>query len=246
MLLRTALRSSPIRPAALTHAAIDAALDLRAMFGSTDLSRASIRIGLSPVAMKIVGERLPAKLTPRNTVDAQFSVYFQVAAAWLDGRVESSSCRAAGGARHRRHDGAHHRCCRPGHDQGRRVWWWRLDGSDVSRTVETPLGEPENPVGWDPLRVKFMSLAEPVYGAARAGDIADRVGETGPATLMRDIIGLAAGLRMPRPAAIAADHHQHKRRNRRREEHVDHGDPDGGECRRAPGSPADESAGTTG
>lgn len=187
-LLRTAIKPYP--SCRLTHAAIDAALDLRSRFGSTDLSRASIRIGLSPVAMKIVGERLPAKLTPRNTVDAQFSVYFQVAAAWLDGRVEWSSYQRLAAPDIVAMMARITVVVDPAMTKAGASVVVRLDGSDVSRTVETPLGEPENPVGWDLLRVKFMSLAEPVYGAARAGDIADRVGETGPATLMRDIIGL--------------------------------------------------------
>ena len=50
---------------------------------------AHISVWLSPTAYPIVGEPQPHKLKPTNTVDAQFSVYFQFAAAWLDGHVDS-------------------------------------------------------------------------------------------------------------------------------------------------------------
>ena len=89
VLLQIAIKPYP--SCRLTHAAIDAALDLRRRFGAADLPRAAIKVAISPVAMKIVGERSPAKLAPRDTVDAQFSIYFQLAAAWLDGKLEWSS-----------------------------------------------------------------------------------------------------------------------------------------------------------
>jgi hypothetical protein len=59
-----------------------------------------------------------------------------------------------------------------------------LNGTTLSQTVEDPLGEPERPLGWEGLKAKFLSLAEPVYGDARAAAIADVIGTMGPATRM--------------------------------------------------------------
>jgi hypothetical protein len=56
--------------------------------------------------------------------------------------------------------------------------------------VEDPLGEPERPLGWDGLLAKFLSLAEPVFGGARASEIAETIEAMGPATPMRAVIGL--------------------------------------------------------
>ena len=64
-----------------------------------------------------------------------------------------------------------------------------LDGETAFARVETPLGEPEAPLGWDALERKFRSLAEPVYGE-RAGLIARRVAALTPATRIADIVGL--------------------------------------------------------
>jgi 2-methylcitrate dehydratase PrpD len=55
-----------------------------------------------------------------------------------------------------------------------------LDGTVMSITIEDPLGEPERPLGWDGLKAKFLSLAEPVYGAAHASQIEAFVKEMGP------------------------------------------------------------------
>jgi 2-methylcitrate dehydratase PrpD len=170
-LLKTAIKPYP--SCRLTHAAIDAAIDLRTRFAAKDLPRASIRIGLSPVAMKIVGERLPAKLSPRNTVDAQFSIYFQVAAAWLDGEVAWSSYQRLGAADI---DALAQRISAdvvPDMRKAGAAFAVELDGTALSQTVEDPLGEPERPLGWNGLKAKFLSLAEPVYGAARRRNLRD-------------------------------------------------------------------------
>ncbi len=71
----------------LTHGAIDAALALRAK----ELPSGRLNLRISPAANAIVGGADPAKLDPKNSVDAQFSVYFQTAVALLDGNVDWSS-----------------------------------------------------------------------------------------------------------------------------------------------------------
>ena len=61
---------------------------MRAQVPEANRSEALITVELSPTGVKIVGEAVPQKITPNNTVDAQFSVYFQVAAAWMEGQVD--------------------------------------------------------------------------------------------------------------------------------------------------------------
>jgi 2-methylcitrate dehydratase PrpD len=187
-LLRTAIKPYP--SCRLTHAAIDAALDLRTRFKPENLHQASIRVGLSLVGMKIVGERLPAKLAPRNTVDAQFSVYFQVAAAWLDGRVEWSSYERLSASDILAMTPRITVVVDPNMTKAGASVIIDLDGTEISQTVEAPLGEPERPLSWENLEGKFMSLAEPVYGGARAARIAGLVRDIGPATQMKPVIEL--------------------------------------------------------
>jgi 2-methylcitrate dehydratase PrpD len=92
-MLQTAIKPYP--SCRWTHGAIDAALALRPQVPAEQRPDAHISMWLSPTAYPIVGEPHPHKLKPTNTVDAQFSVYFQFAAAWLDGHVDWATYRAS-------------------------------------------------------------------------------------------------------------------------------------------------------
>ena len=89
LLLQTAIKPYP--SCRWSHGAIDAVLSLRTKVSENHRPGARISLRLNPTAYTIVGEPQPHKIKPANTVDAQFSVYFQVAAAWLDGRVDWST-----------------------------------------------------------------------------------------------------------------------------------------------------------
>lgn len=186
MLLRTAIKPYP--SCRFTHAAVDAAIELRQRFPTADLKRATIRIGLSPVAMKIVGERLPAKLDPRNNVDAQFSVYFQTAAAWLDGKLEWSSYQRLGASDITALAERVTTYIDPAMKKIGSSFTVVLDGTEVSTTIESPLGEPERPLDWNGLTAKFLSLAEPVFGGAHAAEIEQAVRAMGTETRMSDLV----------------------------------------------------------
>ncbi|WP_375462125.1 MmgE/PrpD family protein, partial [uncultured Enterovirga sp.] len=186
LLVQTSIKPYP--SCRLTHGAIDAALRLRERVPAGKLGEATMRIGLSPTAFKITGEPLPAKLAPRNTVDAQFSVYFQVSAAWLDGGVTYASYERAfdvdilaltpriavesdvtvptAGA----------------------IVEVTIDGERFADRTDTPLGNPGNPLGWSALTGKFTALAEPVYGPERAAAIVRAVEQLGPGTRMLSLI----------------------------------------------------------
>ena len=66
----------------MTHGSIDMASKWRE---EKTCGVKSLRLTLSPHCWIIVGRPLPNKIHPKNTVDAQFSAYYQLAVAWLDG-----------------------------------------------------------------------------------------------------------------------------------------------------------------
>ncbi len=188
VLLQTAVKPYP--SCRLTHGAIDAALALRSSVPAAERGGVSMRIKISPIAMQIVGGDLPNKRAPENSVDAQFSVYFQTAAAWLDGQVDWST---------------YDRLDAP--DRAALIKRIALEvttdlpalgailtveagGQAFTSTVEYPLGEPQNWIGDDGLRRKFMLLAGRTYGEAHAARIADCVQALGPDGSVGSLIAL--------------------------------------------------------
>jgi 2-methylcitrate dehydratase PrpD len=69
-----------------THAAIDAVLELRANRRiASDIE--SIRVGLTAPGYQMVCVPERVRAAPRTVVEAQFSIPYTVAAAWIDGKV---------------------------------------------------------------------------------------------------------------------------------------------------------------
>ncbi|MBV1927136.1 MAG: MmgE/PrpD family protein [Rhodobacteraceae bacterium] len=64
---------------------------------------------------------------------------------------------------------------------------------DSTITADTPLarGNPGNPIGWDGMQRKFMSLAEPVYGS-RANDLFDLARTAGSGDALQQISAMLA------------------------------------------------------
>lgn len=176
---RWTLEETAIKPypsCRLTHGAVDAVLALRAAAGAGEAVALDVR--LSPKAFDIVGERLAHKVHAGTVVDAQFSVYFQTAVAWLDGRVDWASYGKISDARVQ----AMAERVRASVDEA-----MPLAGAEVALTVaggastrvvrvEQPLGEPERPVPWDVLEAKFRGLATPVLGPSRAAALVHGIG----------------------------------------------------------------------
>jgi 2-methylcitrate dehydratase PrpD len=125
----------------------------------------------------IVGRPLPNKIHPRNTVDAQFSAYYQLAVAWLDGnetgwgvydRIDDKDIsellnNITVDAAEDLHGLA-----------GRLEMHWE-DGSTTIDTEKDPIGEISNPFTDEQLLQKLMSLAEPVYGNQKSKQIAELI-----------------------------------------------------------------------
>ena len=169
----TALK--PFPACRMTHGAIDLA---SAMAASSDRERVeSITVAIRPACVNIVGTPVPNKVHPQNTVDAQFSMYFQVAAAWLYG------CDTGWSVYERLDDpkirNLSERITVIGDEtidglETKLMAKW-ADGSEKSTSLFRPMGEESNPFKKDRIDQKFFSLACPVYGEKTAAKIKDLV-----------------------------------------------------------------------
>lgn len=70
-----------------THAAVDAVLQLRAQTGRGASDIETIRVGVTAPGYQMVCVPEAVRLAPRTIVEAQFSIPYTVAAAWIDGRL---------------------------------------------------------------------------------------------------------------------------------------------------------------
>jgi 2-methylcitrate dehydratase PrpD len=171
--LGTALKPYP--SCRLTHSAIDATLRLRDRVAAPETARVNIR--LAPTAYKIVGVPDANKLAPENIVDGQFSVYFQVGSALIDGRVDWASYDRIGDAEFNRSLGRIKAIVDPAVVPSGAVVEIETDAETLRAHVDEPLGEPSNPLDWNSAGAKFLSLAEPVWGESRATDIMASIGD---------------------------------------------------------------------
>jgi 2-methylcitrate dehydratase PrpD len=71
-----------------THAAVDAVLKLRTETGRPAHDIESIRVGLTGPGYQMVCVPEHVRLAPRTVVEAQFSIPYTVAAAWIDGTLK--------------------------------------------------------------------------------------------------------------------------------------------------------------
>ena len=188
ILLQTAVKPYP--SCRLAHGAVDAALKLRAQVPEANRSEALITVELSPTGVKIVGEAVPQKITPNNTVDAQFSVYFQVAAAWMEGQVDWAvydRLQAPELTGMAKRITVRENKSLPNYGA---ILTIQVGSKTLTETVRVPLGEPDNWIGDDALRHKFLLLARPTFGDARAAQIADAVLGCAPDTSVCSIAKL--------------------------------------------------------
>jgi 2-methylcitrate dehydratase PrpD len=155
----------------LAHAPIEAAYELRKLFGSPDAipKDTAIEITVGPKAYGGVGTPAANKLDPTNVVEAQFSVYFQFSVALLYGHNDWESYKLLQDENVLE---MNHRI-RVHQDDSLR------DGSlvtvakigDKTVKIEFPLGEPENPMLLPQVQNKFDRMADQVYGVERRQEI---------------------------------------------------------------------------
>lgn len=187
--LTTVTAIKPYPSCRLTHAGIDAVLALRDRLAAG--SQPTLRVRLNPSSFNVVGERQPLKLRPKGIVDAQFSIYFQLAVTLLDGppgwssyerigdpaveaiaeriRVESSSDIPFNGCE------------------------VTVEGTGLSQRIDYPLGEPERPLAWQDIEHKFFALADVAYARPHAEAVSNGIRHIEEAPSMKAFGSLLRG-----------------------------------------------------
>ncbi|OJJ66107.1 hypothetical protein ASPBRDRAFT_429480 [Aspergillus brasiliensis CBS 101740] len=171
--LGTALK--PFAACRMTHGAIDIASQLARSVRLDGVEK--ITVTIRDGCYNIVGVPTPNKIHPQNIVDAQFSMYYQVAAAWLYGAGAGWSVYEKLG------DPRIHQLSEKitvigdatinGLETRMTVQW--DDGRRETTSLFRPLGETSNPFTKDRVDEKFFGLAHPIYGKSKAVEIRDMV-----------------------------------------------------------------------
>ena len=169
----TALK--PFAACRMTHGAIDLASDLATSIGRDGVE--SITVTIRDGCWNIVGVPSSNKIHPQNIVDAQFSMYYQVAVAWLYGagagwsvyeKLGDSQVDALAGkitvVGSSEIDGL---------ETTMTVKW--VNGTSKSVSLHRPLGEPSNPFTKDRVDEKFLGLVVPIYGGFLANQIRETI-----------------------------------------------------------------------
>jgi 2-methylcitrate dehydratase PrpD len=159
------------------HAFLDCALSLREAHGLEAAAIDAIECLVPPTGMPLVAEPRDAKLRPRTTYDAQFSLPYSVAAAFVDGRVDLDTYAAERLGDPRILALADRVVCRPDPDttfpRGF-PGWVRVRTAD-GRTLETRepdgRGGPARPLPERAIVEKFRANAGRVLPAARVSEI---------------------------------------------------------------------------
>lgn len=171
--LGTALK--PFAACRMTHGAIDMASRLARSVRLDGVEK--ITVTIRDGCYNIVGVPSPNKIHPQNIVDAQFSMYYQLAAAWLYGAGAGWSVYEKLGDPHI------HQLSEKitvigdatinGLETRMTVQW--DDGRSETTSLFRPLGETSNPFTKDRVDEKFFGLAAPIYGKSKAVEIRDVV-----------------------------------------------------------------------
>jgi len=167
----------PYPSCALTHAAIDALLDLRARhgFGADDV--AAIEVGVNRIAPDVL-----AHTRPRTPLERKFSMQFCAAAAAGDGRVDLASFgEAAPSAAVRSLMERVTMVVDPSlPDELEQHAWSRVtvhlkDGRALANPPRGAQGHPSTPLTAEALREKFLRCAIPVLGRDEAEGTAEQI-----------------------------------------------------------------------
>ncbi|KAI1301111.1 2-methylcitrate dehydratase [Xylaria venustula] len=169
-------RETAIKPfpaCRMTHSAIEAVSKIAR--GSTGKTPKHITVALSPGCYQIVGPPDANRIHPKTIVDGQFSMYYQVAIAWLHGmdigwgmydksRMESPEVAALCDKIEViiRDDVV---------DLEARVTFEWTDGTTTEANQVFPLGEVEHPLSKEHVQGKFLRMVAPAYDETTAKEI---------------------------------------------------------------------------
>lgn len=156
-----------------SHSAIDAALALRKQGLRTDQISA-MRILMSKPALMLVGEPEAPKRSPDTSVDAQFSVYYAILVALVEGHADAEDF-ADPKTFVRRHPEIEslRASISPECDElFPQHWATRLivktkEGRHMEQFVMDPKGSPEKPLTWDELITRFRHLSSALSSSAQ-------------------------------------------------------------------------------
>ncbi|KAK8084313.1 hypothetical protein PG997_005584 [Apiospora hydei] len=171
----------PFPACRMTHAAIEVVANVAAREqekeNETKREIVGFVVELSPGCFPIVATAIPNKLRPRTVVDAQFSIYYQVAVAWLHGA-------GAGWAMYEKlGDADVLALCRrvtavvadDVRDLEARVTFRFADGSMLTEGIVYPLGEDEHPFSREQVHQKFLGVTAACYSGDTQRRILDAV-----------------------------------------------------------------------
>jgi len=173
-LLESGIAVKPYPSCALTHAAIDALLDLRARhgFGADDV--AAIEVGVNRVAPDVL-----AHTRPTTPLERKFSMQFCAAAAAAEGRVDLASFEAAEPAAAVRSLMERVQMVVDASlpDELEQHAWSRVtvrlrDGRVLASPPRGARGHPATPLSAEALRAKFLGCATRVLGRDEAEGVA--------------------------------------------------------------------------
>ena len=160
----------PYAACRMTHGVIEHGAKISA---STDSRVEKLFVSLSPENYVVVGKRTPNKLHPNNVVDAQFSIYFQLAYSWLYGSASGVEFASKIHDEELRKLSEKIECCKDHSvvEFGSKLRAVFADGTETSVDIPFPLGEPQHPFGPELLNTKYRALATPALGPTRTEQV---------------------------------------------------------------------------
>jgi 2-methylcitrate dehydratase PrpD len=166
----------PYPSCALTHAAIDALLALRAEHRLTADQVADVEVGVNHVVPEVLRHHQPT-----TGLERKFSMQFCAAEALATGRVEIASFdEGAAGAATRALMSRVRMVVDPALPDGLEHAWSRVtlrlaDGRTLASPPRGASGHPDQPLTDAQLRAKFLGCAAPVLGGDEAEGVADQL-----------------------------------------------------------------------
>jgi 2-methylcitrate dehydratase PrpD len=159
----------------MTHSAIAVADSLRKRAGGRTVKR--IEVFLAPHCVLVVGQNVANKVHATNVVEGQFSLYFQVAVAWLHG--SGLGWRTYNHLADQDLNELTKRITVVG-DVNYKALETKIsvmfdDGTELTGELLEAPGEPPQLLTWEMLQEKFESLTVPVYGTETSHQISEVV-----------------------------------------------------------------------
>uniref|UniRef100_L2FV62 MmgE/PrpD family protein n=1 Tax=Colletotrichum fructicola (strain Nara gc5) TaxID=1213859 RepID=L2FV62_COLFN len=191
--LFAATAMKPFPACRFTHTAIEITARVAAEAKSGELPQ-KITVWVNPSGYDIIGRPSPNKLHPETIVDAQFSMYYQVAVAWLFGSEAGWSVYDSEKMKDKKVAELCDRVEVVTDDSFKEEFEVRMSfqgvdgGAAREEALVYPLGEVEHPFSRENVSDKFWGLVQPVYDQQRAENIlkaVDNLSKSSAAELLK-------------------------------------------------------------